>query len=96
MKVMPFPPVLTTLAAPKGIWIRIEGSLLLAKETEDNPEILVEKAGTQILTYLRTARLAQIEGPSGFLHLREDLNNTVSALSGGQVREVLVHTMVVE
>lgn len=96
MKVMPFPPVLTSLAEPKGVWIRIEGSMLILAETEDKPEILVEQAGAQLLAYLRTVKLAQIEGPSGLLHLREDINDMVSTLSRGQVREVLIHAMVVE
>ena len=92
----PFPPVLTALAAPKSTWIRLEGSLLIAADAKDNPEILVEKAGIQILTYLHTTTLSDLEGPSGILRLRDDLNETVSALSGGQVSEVLIHSMVVE
>jgi len=92
----PFPPVLTALAAPKSTWIRLEGSLLIAADAKDNPEILVEKAGMQILTYLHTTTLSDLEGPSGILRLRDDLNETVSALSGGQVSEVLIHSMVVE
>ena len=93
---MPFPPVLTSLAEPKGVWIRIEGSMLILAETEDKPEVLVEQAGAQLLAYLRTVKLAQIEGPSGLLHMREDMNDVVSTLSRGQVREVLIHAMVVE
>lgn len=96
MKVMPFPPVLTSLAEPKGVWIRIEGSMLVLAETEDKPEILVEQAGAHLLAYLRTVKLAQIEGPSGLLHLREDMNDVVSTMSRGQVREVLIHALVVE
>ena len=96
MKVVPFPPILTSLAEPQGTWIRLDGSMLLTADSEEKPDILVERAGTQILTYLRTVKLSQIEGPSGLLHLRENLNDTVSVLSGGQIREVLIHSMVVE
>jgi flagellar FliL protein len=48
------------------------------------------------LTYLRTLRLDQLEGPSGILGLRDDLNATVMALSNGEVRGVLIHGLVVE
>ena len=96
MIAVPFPPILTNLAEPKGTWIRLEGSLLLKKETDDPAALLTEKAGEQFVTFLRTLKLNQIEGPSGFLHLREDLNGVVSTLSGGQVREVLIDTMVLE
>ena len=96
VKAIPFPPVLTTLAEPVGAWIRLEGSILVATDTEDAPELLAEKAGEQILTYLRSVRLTQIEGPAGVLGLRGDLNETVKALSNGQVRGVLIHGLVVE
>jgi flagellar FliL protein len=96
VKTIPFPPVLTTLAEPKGGWIRLEGSILVLADTEDSPELLADKAGEQILTYLRSVRLQQIEGPAGVLGLRDDLNETVKALSGGQVQGVLIHGLVVE
>ena len=38
-----------------------------------------------IVAYLRTVPLAQLEGPSGFLHLREDLNDRARIRSGGKV-----------
>lgn len=96
LKIYPFPPVLTALGSPKTTWIRLEGSLLIAADAKDNPEILVERAGMQILTYLHATTLSQLEGPTGILRLRDDLNETLSALSDGQVREVLIHAMVVE
>lgn len=96
LKLQPFPPVLTTLAAPSGRWVRLEGSALLAMETKDSPELLAEKAAEQVLTYLRTVRLEQIEGPSGVLGLREDLNEMVKVLSEGQVQGILLHGLVVE
>lgn len=96
MVILPLPPILTNLAEPKETWIRFEGSLLINKDTSDPAPILVEHAGEQILTFLRTVKLNQIAGPGGFLNLREDLNDVVSAASSGQVKEVLIHTMVME
>lgn len=96
LKIFPFPPVLTTLVEPKGKWIRVEGSILISPEADQQPEILAEKSGEQILTYLRSLRLDQLEGPSGLLAIRGDLNETVLTLSGGQVKGVLIHGIVVE
>ena len=45
---------------------------------------------------MRTVPLAQLEGPSGFLHLREDLNDRARIRSGGKVRELVVHALVLE
>lgn len=96
VRIVPLPPVLTTLAAPPGTWIRLEGSALVQRETEDSPEHLADKAGEHILSYLRTVRLDQIEGPSGTLGLRRDLTEMVRALSDGQVRGILIYGLLVE
>lgn len=96
LKVMTIPPVLTTLADPKGKWIRLEGSILISAESETQPELLAEEAGQQILTYLRSVRLSQLDSASGILGLRDDLDETVMTLSKGQVRGVLIHGLVVE
>lgn len=96
VKAYPFPPVLTSVAIPKGAWIRIEGTMLVDVNAEEKPEVLVEQAATSLLGYLRSVDLRQIEGASGLLYFQQDINEMVSALSGGQVREVLIHTLVVE
>ena len=94
--VRPLAPIVTNLAAPAGTWVRLEGSLLMAKETEENADVLAERAAQQIVTFLRTVQLSHIEGASGFLHLREDLNDVVSVLTAGQIREVVIRSMIVE
>ncbi len=96
LAVVPFPPVLTVLANPKEKWIRLEGSVLVRANAATPAEQLGQRAGQQILSYLKTVDLAQIEGPSGFLALRHDLNETVRTLSDGEVRGVLIHGLIVE
>lgn len=96
LTVIPFPAVLTTLAEPKGKWIRVEGSILAKQGGEKSPELLAEESGERILAYLRTVRLDQLESPSGLLGLRDDLNETVRTLSDGHVHGVLIHGLVIE
>jgi flagellar FliL protein len=96
LRTVAFPPVLTTLAEPKGKWIRLEGSILITADTEDLPEILAERSGEQILTYLRSLRLDQLEGPTSVLGVREDLTEMLRVLSKGQVKGLLIHGLVVE
>ena len=57
---------------------------------------LVAAIGEDIVAYLRTVSLAQIEGPSGFLHLREDLNDRARIRTGGKIRELVVQALVLE
>lgn len=96
LKIIPLPPVLTTLAAPQGKWVRLEGVLLAMPGAATQPELLAERAGEHILTYLRTIKLEQLQGPSGFLALRDDLNETVRALSNGEAHSVLIHGLLIE
>jgi flagellar FliL protein len=49
-----------------------------------------------ILGYLRTIRLSQIEGASGFLAFRDDLDDLVKTASRGDVRKFLIKSLVVE
>jgi flagellar FliL protein len=94
--VVPLSPIITNLAAPDGTWVRVEGSLLARQESVEKPEVLAEKMTGNILAYLRTLRLAQIEGASGFLAFRDDLDDLVKTTSAGDVRQFMIKSLVVE
>ena len=90
------PPVVANLAAPSDVWIRIESSIIFSDAEIARPDILAAEIAEDMLAYLRTVSLVQIEGPSGFLHLREDLSDRVAIRSNGSVRELIIETMVVQ
>lgn len=96
LAVVPFPPVLTALRKPESKWIRLEGALLVKPDSEVPQEQLSAQASEQMLAYLKTVELSQIEGPSGFLALRYDLTETVKRLSGGNVHGLFIYGLVVE
>lgn len=96
LKIIAIPPVVTTLAEPEGRWIRVEGSILVDPANESSPELLAEQSGERVLAYLRTIKLEQLQGPSGFMALKDDLNETVSTLSNGQVRGLIIQGLLVE
>ena len=58
--------------------------------------LLAVKSSDALLTMLRTVNLAQIEGPSGFLHFKEDINDLLRVNSENKVAQVLINSMVVE
>ena len=92
----PLPPIVTNLASPKGTWIRIEASVVVGADAAAGANALVAAIAEDIVAYLRTVPLAQIEGPSGFLHLREDLNDRARIRTGGKIRELVVQALVLE
>jgi flagellar protein FliL len=89
-------PIITNLASPKDTWMRIEVSIVINPEAKAEQDLIAVKSSDQILAFLRTMDLSQVEGPSGYLHFREDLNDLVRENSDNKVAQVLISSMVVE
>jgi len=89
-------PVVTNLAASETDWVRLEASIVYKGGFEFNPDLIAAEARQDILAYLKTITLAQIQGPSGLLHLREDLNERVRLRSKGMIQELVLETLVVQ
>jgi flagellar FliL protein len=88
-------PIITNLASPERTWIRLEASIVIDAEGAD-AKTLSAAITEDTVAYLRTLSLPLIEGASGLLHLREDLNERARVRSGGKVRDIIVHTLIVE
>ncbi|MFD2248817.1 flagellar FliL protein [Pseudochelatococcus lubricantis] len=92
-------PITTNLMSPDTVFIKIESSLVVdqAVRTDGNLlSVLSAEISQDVLTYLRTVTLAQLQGPAGLQNLREDLNDRAAIRSGGKVREFILETMVVQ
>ncbi|MCL6705509.1 flagellar basal body-associated FliL family protein [Pseudomonas sp. R2.Fl] len=86
-------PITTNLAYPSDNWIRLEVALLF----KGPPDVVVaEDIHQDILAYLRTVSLQQVEGPRGFQYLRDDIQERVDLRSEGRVTKVMFRTFVIE
>lgn len=94
-RVVEMAPIIVNLAEPKSSWIRIEASLVIDGELEE-VQVLMGKITEDITGYLKTTTLVQFEGGSGFQNLREDINERARLRGGKEVKEVIVHGVVVE
>jgi flagellar protein FliL len=90
------PPILTNLASPARTWIRLEAALVVDGEQTPEANMLVAQVAEDIVAFLRTVTLVQIQGASGFQHLREDLNDRVRVRSAGKVRDLVIQSMIIE
>ncbi|MFI5013179.1 MAG: flagellar basal body-associated FliL family protein [Hyphomicrobiales bacterium] len=90
------PPIITNLAEPRDTWIRLEVSLVCDTKAAPIPDVLTGEITGDILAFLRTLTLAQIEGAAGLRQLREDLNERVAIRTEGRVRELIIQTLVVQ
>jgi flagellar protein FliL len=85
--------ITTNLSDPQDIWVRLELALVFTDRPD--PEV-AEMVHQDLLAYLRTVKARQIDGPSGFQHLRSDLDERARIRSEGKVRHVLIRTMLFE
>ena len=88
-------PVVTNLASPDGAWIRLQTALVFDKTDAPAMDLLAPKVGEDVLAFVRTLTLEQIQGASGLEALRDDLNERARLRSDGKVRELLIETLVV-
>jgi flagellar FliL protein len=96
MVLHPVKPVIANLASPADTWVRLETAIVFQNGAIDNPEVTAAEVSQDILAYIRTAKLAQLEGPSALQHLREDLNERVRLRTDNQVSELLIQALVVQ
>ena len=86
-------PITSNLAYPSDNRIRIEVALMF----KGVPDVkLAEEIHQDIMAYMRTVSLQQVQGPRGFQYLREDLQERVDLRSEGRVTNVMFRTFVIE
>jgi len=92
----PLEPIITNLAAPAETWIRLETSIVFNPESVPEPKVITAEIQQDVLAYIRTLSVGQLQGPSALQHLRDDLNERVAIRSEGRVSELIVETMVIQ
>jgi flagellar FliL protein len=90
------PPIVTNLGSPPDAWIRLEASLLFDAKAAPHPEAMGAEITNDILAFLRTTSLSQMQGVVGLENLRQDLNERVAIRSGGSVKELVIRTLVIQ
>lgn len=88
-------PIVTNLAGSPPVWIRIEASLVF-RDVPSDADALSARIAEDIVAFLRTVPVKQIEGATGFQHLSEDLNDRVRVRSNGRVRELVIQGLILE
>ena len=86
-------PITTNLSFPSESWVRLEIALVFEEEADLT---MAETIHQDLLAYLRTVSLQQIEGARGFQHLRDDLTERANIRSEGKVTNVLFRTFLIE
>ena len=93
---MALEPIVVTLAESKGARLRIEASVIFAEASKVDRGLLLREMAQDLMTFLRTTTLAQIETASGLEYLREDLGELVQLRSKGSARGIVIKALMVE
>ena len=96
VNLMRLEPVIANLAAPPDTWIRLETAMVYTNGSLESPNATAAEISEDILAYVRTLSLEQLQGPSALQHLREDLDERATLRSGGKVDELIIETMVLQ
>lgn len=86
-------PITTNLASPADTWIRVEASIVYDAPQSQSMSDDIQQ---DLLAMLRTLKMHQIEGASGYQHLKADLEERAAIRSGGHAKQVLIRTLLVE
>ncbi|WCR55266.1 MAG: hypothetical protein PG977_000659 [Bartonella clarridgeiae] len=89
------PPILTNIAMPENVWIRMEVSLII-KSNQNIEATLTADISNDFLAFLRQVTIDQVKGPSGLMNLRADLLDRARIRSGNKVSNILISSLVVE
>jgi flagellar FliL protein len=90
---IPIAAITTNIASPSDVWVRMEVSIALdSPQPADLPGIIQQ----DLLAYIRTVKMHEIEGASGFRHLKENIEERARIRSDGHVKQVLIRTLLFE
>ncbi|MBP1853123.1 flagellar basal body-associated FliL family protein [Rhizobium halophytocola] len=86
-------PITTNLAYPSDNWVRLEVALLF----NGKPDVaMAEDISQDIIAYMRTVSLQQVDGPRGLQYLKDDIQERVDLRSEGRVTKVMFRTFVIQ
>lgn len=88
-------PIVVNLRDPSNLYIRLEAVIVLEPNAPDSVA-LAAKIGDDLVAYLRTVSLSELEGPTAFQYFREDLRKRSIQLGGGKVKELLLQSLVIQ
>ncbi len=89
----PLAPILTNLASPEDVWVRMELAVVGDEGVTDE---LLEQVHHDMLAYMRTVKLHHVDGPSGFINLKAELDERAAIRSEGKISKVLIRTILFE
>ena len=95
-EVRELPAIVTNLSDPAEMRVRLQVAIVYAKKGVENPTVMAAQISDDLVAFLKTLTIRQLQGASGLQNLREDLNERAAVRSDGKVTEVVIEALVVQ
>lgn len=89
-------PLITNIMMPADLWVRMEGAVVYDQAEVDDPDMMLTELSGDLLAYLRTLTLREMQGADGLMFLRQDLKERVVLRTQGKARDIVIQTLVVQ
>jgi flagellar FliL protein len=96
IEIRELPPIVTNLANPATTGVRLQVALVYAKKPMEDIKLVSAQIGDDLISFVKTLSLDQLQGASGLQNLREDLTERAVIRSQGSVREVIIEAIITQ
>jgi len=96
IQVVGLDPIFVTLAGSQKMWVRLELAVVFATPSKEDRTLLLRKMAEDVMVFMRTVPMSQIETASGLEYLKEDLSELVQLRSQGSARGIVFKAFMVE
>lgn len=93
---VPLEPIIVNIGGNAGRWLRIKRYAVFSQQVKDGREALVSQMSEDIMGYLRSISVTQLETATGLEFLKDDLREIVHIRTKGRADRFVLRTLVVE
>jgi flagellar protein FliL len=86
-------PIVTNLASPKDMWIRLE--LVLASTEPLEPDLVLQ-IHEDLFAFVHAMHMSEMTGPSALIDLKSELLARSKQRSGGRIKKIYIKTLLFE
>lgn len=96
LALLELPPIIANLANPPEARVRLQAAIVYPKHSVEMPSLLAARIADDLVAYVKTLTIGELQGASGLQALREDLTDRAKTRSDGKVRELMIENLVVQ
>jgi flagellar FliL protein len=81
---------------PGDVWVRLEGAIVYDQADVEDPEMMLTEVSGDLLAYLRSLTLRELQGTDGLMFVRQDMKERIVLRTKGKARDIIIQTLVMQ